>query len=74
MQIESVLQTINRSEPAKNRFSVALVCKVLPGISLDFLWLSPSGAALFDTTDSSHDISSAELCVASSVKYTKTHM
>ena len=25
MQIESVLQTINRSEPAKNRFSVALV-------------------------------------------------
>ena len=28
MQIESVLQTINRSEPAKNRFSVALVpCK-----------------------------------------------
>ena len=24
MQIESVLQTINRSEPAKNRFSVAL--------------------------------------------------
>ena len=25
MQIESVLQTINRSEPAKNRFSVALL-------------------------------------------------
>ena len=25
MQIESVLQTKNRSEPAKNRFSVALV-------------------------------------------------
>ena len=25
MQIESVLQTINRSEPAKNRFSVALM-------------------------------------------------
>ena len=25
MEIESVLQTINRSEPAKNRFSVALV-------------------------------------------------
>ena len=25
MQIDSVLQTINRSEPAKNRFSVALV-------------------------------------------------
>ena len=25
MQIESVLQTENRSEPAKNRFSVALV-------------------------------------------------
>ena len=24
MQIESVLQIINRSEPAKNRFSVAL--------------------------------------------------
>ena len=28
MQIESVLQTINRSEPAKNRFSVALVHSV----------------------------------------------
>ena len=26
MQTESVLQTKNRSEPAKNRFSVALVC------------------------------------------------
>ena len=26
MQIESVLQTKNRSEPAKNWFSVALVC------------------------------------------------
>ena len=26
MQIESVLQTKNRSEPAKNRFSVALIC------------------------------------------------
>ena len=26
MQIESVLQTKNRSEPAKNRFSVALTC------------------------------------------------
>ena len=25
MQIESVLQTINWSEPAKNRFSVALI-------------------------------------------------
>ena len=25
MQIESVLQTKNRSEPAKNRFSVALL-------------------------------------------------
>ena len=25
MQIESVLQTKNRSEPAKNRFSVALI-------------------------------------------------
>ena len=25
MQIETVLQTKNRSEPAKNRFSVALV-------------------------------------------------
>ena len=25
MQIESVLQTINRSEPVKNRFSVALL-------------------------------------------------
>ena len=29
MQIESVLQTINRSEPAKNRFSVALTVQVL---------------------------------------------
>ena len=27
MQIESVLQTKNRSEPAKNRFSVALPCR-----------------------------------------------
>ena len=26
MQIESVLQIKNRSEPAKNRFSVALAC------------------------------------------------
>ena len=26
MQIESVLQSKNRSEPAKNRFSVALLC------------------------------------------------
>ena len=25
MQIDSVLQTVNRSEPAKNRFSVALI-------------------------------------------------
>ena len=29
MQIESVLQTKNRSEPAKNRFSVALVSLIL---------------------------------------------
>ena len=29
MQTESVLQTENRSEPAKNRFSVALVWKVI---------------------------------------------
>ena len=29
MQIESVLQTINRSEPAKNRFSVALLQREL---------------------------------------------
>ena len=29
MQIESVLQTINRSEPAKNRFSVALLQTIL---------------------------------------------
>ena len=29
MQIESVLQTKNRSEPAKNRFSVALIITVL---------------------------------------------
>ena len=28
MQIESVLQTKNRSEPAKNRFSVALVTDI----------------------------------------------
>ena len=27
MQIESVLQTKNQSEPAKNRFSVALIIK-----------------------------------------------
>ena len=36
MQIESVLQTKNRSEPAKNRFSVALVSslgtQVLPSL------------------------------------------
>ena len=32
MQIESVLQTKNRSEPAKNRFSVALPWGILtPG-------------------------------------------
>ena len=30
MQIESVLQTKNRSEPAKNRFSVALVSTNIP--------------------------------------------
>ena len=29
MQIESVLQIKNRSEPAKNRFSVALVCSTV---------------------------------------------
>ena len=29
MQIESVLQTKNRSEPAKNRFSVALLVTIL---------------------------------------------
>ena len=29
MQIESVLQTKNRSEPAKNLFSVALVPKMM---------------------------------------------
>ena len=29
MQIESVLQTINRSEPAKNRFSVALIMNII---------------------------------------------
>ena len=34
MQIESVLQTINRSEPAKNRFSVALV------VGIHHLWMS----------------------------------
>ena len=33
MQIESVLQTKNRSEPAKNRFSVAL-----PTVQLMFLY------------------------------------
>ena len=30
MQIESVLQTVNRSEPAKNRFSVALLTCTFP--------------------------------------------
>ena len=29
MQIESVLQTKNRSEPAKNRFSVALFDSIM---------------------------------------------
>ena len=33
MQTESVLQTKNRSGPAKNRFSVALVYTVCPGLS-----------------------------------------
>ena len=28
MQIESVLQTKNRSEPAKNRFSVAMIMTI----------------------------------------------
>ena len=34
MQIESVLQTINRSEPAKNRFSVALDWNLISLINL----------------------------------------
>ena len=38
MQIESVLQTKNRSEPAKNRFSVALMY-IAPGQGLT----TPSG-------------------------------
>ena len=33
MQIESVLQTKNRSEPAKNRFSVALPTTCFDGAS-----------------------------------------
>ena len=42
---------------------------VIPGISIEqeILRLSPSGPVVFDTTDSSQDISSAELCVASSI-------
>ena len=35
MQIESVLQTKNRSEPAKNRFSVALVVRVIYLLTTD---------------------------------------
>ena len=34
MQIESVLQTKNRSEPAKNRFSVALRPTQLPKLAM----------------------------------------
>ena len=34
MQNESVLQTINRSEPAKNQFSVALVMMEIKSIVL----------------------------------------
>ena len=37
MQIESVLQTKNRSEPAKNRFSVALVHILMPVITIALL-------------------------------------
>ena len=37
MQIESVLQTKNRSEPAKNRFTVALVGGIV--FHKDPLWL-----------------------------------
>ena len=36
MQTESVLQTKNRSEPAKNRFSVALVMRTLHKILEEF--------------------------------------
>ena len=36
MQIESVLQTINRSEPAKNRFSVALQKTCMRDIVINF--------------------------------------
>ena len=35
MQIESVLQTKNRSEPAKNRFSVALFT-ILPTLIAEY--------------------------------------
>ena len=37
MQIESVLQTKNRSEPAKNRFSVALINTVIGFITVNDL-------------------------------------
>ena len=33
MQTESVLQAKNRSEPTKNRFSVALVYSVIDGVT-----------------------------------------
>ena len=58
MQIESVLQTKNRSEPAKNRFSVALVscipesgccCLFIP-IFLPFLSLQFSNIKIFHHT------------------------
>ena len=39
MQIESVLQTINRSEPAKNRFSVALMSNKRKLFSIMFNYL-----------------------------------
>ena len=38
MQTESVLQTKNRSRPAKNRFSVALVCSVLSSSVIHHVW------------------------------------
>ena len=40
MQTESVLQTKNRSEPAKNRFSVALI-ETMRKVYLVYCWVSP---------------------------------
>ena len=55
MQIESVLQTINRSEPAKNRFSVALESMFLTTAVMLILqyieWLSCKRDVYVNTTD-----------------------